>query len=120
MCRSGCRWVWACRTFVMPDRCCPPRQHRSGTFMPGPAGVARRSDVVAGDRAGHAPRPTTARAELGTGDRDHLDAGLLEAGVGLDVALVGDCHAGCDGERVVAVVPLLALGGDRVEPGVDL
>ena len=83
-------------------------------------GVRDRSDLVAGDRAGHAPRPAAAGAELGAGDRDDLDAGLLEPGVGLDVALVGDRHARRDREGVVAVVPLLALGGDRVEAGVDL
>ena len=52
--------------------------------------------------------------------RDDLDAGLLEAGVGLVVALVGDRHPRRERQGVVAVVPLLALGGDRVEAGVDL
>ena len=39
-----------------------------------------------------------------------LDAVLAQVGVGGDVALVGDDHAGADGEHVAAVVPLLALG----------
>ena len=52
--------------------------------------------------------------------RTHLDAGVLEPVVGLVVALVGDRHPRREGQGVVAVVPLLALGGDRVEAGVDL
>jgi hypothetical protein len=35
------------------------------------------------------------------------------------VALVGHAEPGRDRQRVVAVVPLLAFGGDRVEAGVD-
>ena len=35
---------------------------------------------------------------------------VAQAGVGLDVALVGDDHSRREGEHVVAVVPLLALG----------
>ena len=81
---------------------------------------AATGSAVAGDRAAHAARAAAARAELGAGDPDDLDAGLLEAGVGLVVALVGDGDPRREGQGVVAVVPLLALGGDRVEAGVDL
>jgi hypothetical protein len=62
------------------------------------------------------PRPLP---ELAAGDAHDLDAGLLQPVVGLGVALVGDDQPGREREGVVAVVPLLALGGDRVEPGVD-
>ena len=83
---------------------------------------ARHSTVSGWRSTGqrHAARPAAARAQLRAGDADDLDAGLLEAVVGLVVALVGDGDARCEGEGVVAVVPLLALGGDRVEAGVDL
>ena len=30
---SSCGRSRACRTFVVPDRCCPPRQHRSGILL---------------------------------------------------------------------------------------
>ena len=40
-----------------------------------------------------------------------------ELGVGVDVALVGDDDARGDGEDVVAVVPLLALGLALVAAG---
>ena len=75
---------------------------------------------VAHDRAAHAARSAAARAQLGAGDPDHLDAGLLEPAVGAVVAFVGDGQPGCQGQRVVAVVPLLAFGGHRVEAGVDV
>ena len=79
----------------------------------------RPSEGVAADGAAHAPRPAAAAAELRAGDPHDLDAGGLERRVGHGVALVGDRQPGREGEGVVAVVPLLALGGDRVEPGVD-
>ena len=74
---------------------------------------------VAGDGAAHAPRAAPAAAEFRARDRHDLDAGRLERGVGDGVPLVGHRDPRGHGEGVVAVVPLLALGGDRVEPGVD-
>src|SRR3954453_22010449 len=73
---------------------------------------------VAYDGARHAPRAATAAAELAAGDAQDLDAGGLEPAVGLDVALVGDAQSRREREGVVAVVPLLAFGGHRVESGV--
>ena len=58
------------------------------------------------------PRPSSL-----PGDGDDLDAGLAELRVGVDVALVGDDDARGDGEHVVAVVPLLALGLALVAAG---
>jgi hypothetical protein len=60
-----------------------------------------------------------AAAELGAGDRDDLDPLAAQAGVGVDVALVADDHAGRDREDVVAVVPLLALGLVDVAAGLE-
>ena len=59
-----------------------------------------------------------AAAEFVTGDRDDLDAGLAQQGVGVGVALVGDDHAGLQSDHVVAVVPLLALGLVGIAAGV--
>ena len=39
--------------------------------------------------------------------------------VGLLVATVGDHHAGCDGERIVAIVPLFTESPDGVATGGD-
>src|SRR3954454_9859893 len=75
---------------------------------------------LARDRAAHAARAPAAGAQLGAGDPDHVDAGVLQPGVCLVVPLVGDGHPRRQRQGVVAVVPLLALGGDRVEAGVDL
>ena len=81
--------------------------------------VVLRSDGFADERAAHAAGPASASAELAAGDRDDLDAGLAELRVGVDVALVGDDDARADGEDVVAVVPLLALGLVLVAAGGD-
>ena len=62
------------------------------------------------------PRPVP---QLGARDRQHLDPLGRQAGVRLGVALVRDDDARRERERVVAVVPLLALGGHRVQAGVD-
>ena len=43
-------------------------------------------------------------------DRDDLDARLAQQRVGVGVAVVGEHDAGLDRDRVVAAVPLLALG----------
>src|SRR5271166_6484559 len=69
-----------------------------------------RSECIPLDRTRHAPRPAASAAELGAGDRDHLDPGVAEPGVRVDVALVGDDDAGREREHVVAVIPLLARG----------
>src|SRR5687767_5356163 len=100
-----------------------PRQRSTATnVMPFQATVVHSVDAqrLADDRAAHAARAATAGAELGAGDPDDLDAGVLEPVVGLVVALVRHRDPWRQGEGVVAVVPLLALGGDRVEAGVDL
>ena len=68
-------------------------------------------------RAGHAVGAAAAPAELEALDGDDLDAGLAQRGVGAGVALVGDDDAGLEGDDVVAVVPLLALGLELVAAG---
>src|SRR6185295_15038025 len=65
---------------------------------------------VAGDRTRHAARPAAPRTQLGPSDGNYLDPGLDEAPIRLDIALIGNRDLGLDGERVVPVVPLLALG----------
>ena len=47
------------------------------------------------------PRPP----ELGTDDRDDLDTGFTQQGVGLGVPVVGEDDARLEGDRVVAAVP---------------
>src|SRR5262249_60526459 len=71
------------------------------------------------DRAGHAVPAAAALPQLKALDRDHLDPGLAQRGVGTGVALVGDHHAGLERDHVVPVVPLLALGLDVVPAGLD-
>ncbi len=70
-------------------------------------------------RAGHAVRATATASELEAFDGDDFDAGLAQRGVGAGVALVGDDDAGLEGNDVVAVVPLLALGFELVAAGRD-
>src|SRR6187402_3865293 len=67
------------------------------------------SDRVPQDRARHAVPATSALAQLEALDLDHLDTGLAHLVDRVGVALVGDDHAGLEGDDVVAVVPLLAL-----------
>src|SRR6516225_3680036 len=74
---------------------------------------------VALDRAGHAVAAAAALAELEALDRDHLDPGLAQRGVGAGVALIRDDHPGFERDHVVAVVPLLPLGLERVPAGLD-
>src|SRR5215468_3334550 len=62
---------------------------------------------IADYRAGHAVATAAAPAEFGADDRDDLDPGLAQQGIGAGVAVVGDHHAGCQGDEVVAAVPLL-------------
>jgi len=59
----------------------------------------------------------TATAEFTGADGDHFHAGLAQQGVGVGVAVVTDHHARLHGHHVVAVVPLLALGGKRIAAG---
>src|SRR4051812_39987971 len=106
-------------TTATPSRASAVRL-RSAIFMYGPSladrpgfneplVLRRAGGGVAQHRARHAARAATAAAELGPGDPDHLDACGLQRVVRDDVALVGDDQPWCDGEGVVAVVPLLAL-----------
>src|SRR5262249_34104116 len=71
------------------------------------------------ERAGHAVGAAASTTELEALDRDHLDAGLAQLRVGVGVALVGHDHARLQGDQVVAVVPLLALGLVLVAAGRD-
>ena len=64
-------------------------------------------------------RAAAPATELEALDRDHLDPLLAQAGVRVDVALVGDHHPGLQADDVVAVVPLLAGGLERVAAGGD-
>jgi hypothetical protein len=49
----------------------------------------------------------------------HLDPGTGELRVGGFIALVGDDHAGREGDNVVAIVPLVPLGLELVAAGGD-
>src|SRR5689334_4504414 len=60
---------------------------------------------VALDRAGHAVATAAALTELEALDRDHLDPGLAQRGVGAGVALIGHHHPGLQRDHVVPVVP---------------
>src|SRR5262245_36545157 len=71
------------------------------------------------DRTGHAVAAAAPAAELGAADRDHLDPGLPEQRVRVDVPVIGDDHAGLDRHDVVAVVPLLAFRLVAVAAGLD-
>src|SRR5882757_2380388 len=66
-------------------------------------------DGVPDQRARHAVAAAAAAAEFGADDGDHLDACPAQQRVGVGVAVVGEHHAGFDGDEVVAAVPLLAL-----------
>ena len=65
---------------------------------------------VPDDRAGHAVPAAAAAAQLGTDDRNDLDAGIAQRGVGLGVAVIGEHHPRLQSDGVVRAVPLLALG----------
>src|SRR4051794_4007009 len=117
-----------------PARCCSSRRSRLAalssadrsrryTISSGAKSASRRKlrpcrsitvliwvlSGVADDGAGHAVAAAAAAAELLSGDRVHFDPGLGELLVGGLVALVGDDHARCERDDVVAVVPLVAL-----------
>src|SRR4051794_10699672 len=69
---------------------------------------------VADDGTRHAVAASAPTAQLLAGDRVHLDAGGGELHVGRLVALVPDDDSGRKRDDVVAVVPLIALGLERV------
>ena len=74
---------------------------------------------VADDRTRHAVAATATAAEFRSDDGDDFDTRLAKQRVGLGVAVVGEDDTGLDGDGVVAAVPLLALGGVHVAPGLD-
>src|SRR6266496_1293708 len=74
---------------------------------------------VALQGTGHAAGAAAAATELEAGDGEHLDAGVPQTLVSVDVALVSDHHAGLDGEQVVAIVPLLARGQQLIAAGLE-
>src|SRR4051794_6666658 len=85
-----------------------------------PATAGSVGDVaLAHDRARHAARTAPAATELAARDAQDFDAGGFKPTVGLGIALVGHAQARCEREGVVAVIPLLTFGRDRVESGVD-
>jgi len=63
---------------------------------------------VALDRAAHTAGAASAASELAARHGDHLDAVVLQVGIGGDVPFIGHDHARLDREHVAAVVPLLA------------
>lgn len=72
---------------------------------------------VTGNRTADAAGAATTEAELAAGDGDDVNAGLAEPGVGVDVAFIGDHHAGADGEDVAGILPPLtvASGGEGLD-----
>ena len=118
-------WVYSQRARGTEGTGSVSRADRLGADDCEPSAAARvgraetQGSRLARDRAAHAARAAPTGAQLGAGDPDHLDAGVLQPVVGLVVALVGDRDPRCERQGVVAVVPLLPLGGDRVEAGVD-
>src|SRR5690606_21552914 len=79
-------------------------------------GAGRSVRRVALERAAEAVGTAAAAAELAARHGDDLDADLAQLGVRVGVALVAEDDARLDGEQVVAVVPLLALGLELVAP----
>src|SRR5450631_2713191 len=74
---------------------------------------------IPADRARHAPGTAATAAQLAAGHLDDLDAGRLEPGNGLGVALVADGQAPAQREGVVAIAGLAAAPGDRLQAGID-
>ncbi len=89
----------------------------AGDAGPRPAGAASERDRAPHDRAGRAGSATPAQAQLGAPDGADLDTGLAQRGVGVGGAVVGEHHARLQGHRVVAAVPVRALGGVHVAAG---
>ena len=67
------------------------------------------------DAAGHAAWTAATAAQLGADDRHQLDSVLGQKGAGPGVPLIPQHHSRGDGQEVVRVVPLLALGRPVVE-----
>lgn len=74
---------------------------------------------VAFQWAAHAARAAATASQFVARDRQHGDPRFVVFLVGPDVALIADHHARADGEHVVGVVPLLALGFKGVAAGGD-
>ena len=49
---------------------------------------------------------TTTTAKLGARNLQHLNAGCLQFGIGIVIAVIGDDHAGAKRHHVVAIIPL--------------
>lgn len=56
-------------------------------------------------------------AELGTDDRNDLDALAAQQRAGVGAAVLGEHHPRLEGHQIVAAVPLLLLGGVAVAAG---
>ena len=95
------------------------REQAAAAKIDGHLQVLSVSEGVARQRAGHAMAAAATAAELGARDGDHFDARPAKQRVGVDVAVVADDDSGLDGDDVVAVVPLLALGLVAVAAGGD-
>ena len=93
------------------------RPARSGCRRDGhtPVGSGAREIGQLMQRGPPRPEPSSEPAILTTSMPASSSRSLV-----LVVALVGDCDPRGQRQGVVAVVPLLALGGDRIQPGVDL
>jgi hypothetical protein len=76
------------------------RYERDGQGQDGDDGFHRGLSVrlvlhrIADYRAGHAVAAAAAPAEFGADDRDDLDPGLAQQGIGAGVAVVGEHRAG--------------------------
>src|SRR5690242_2558323 len=81
--------------------------------------IAAALDCIAGQRAGHAMASAAALAKLESRDRDDFDSRFSHLGDGVRVSLIRDDDARLDRDRVVGVVPLLALGLVLVAAGLD-
>src|SRR5215472_12515424 len=92
-------------TVSAPAMIRPKRTHSPVSEHP----ASLEIDRIADQRAGHAVPAAAAAAQFGADDGDDLDPGLAQQGVGAGVAVVGEHHAGGDGDEVVAAVPLLPL-----------
>ena len=74
---------------------------------------------IADDWTGHAVTAPTAPAQFAGADGDDFHASLAQQGVGVSVAVIADHHARFQADHVVAIVPLLAFGGEAVAAGLD-
>jgi hypothetical protein len=74
-------------------------------------------DTITLERAGHAVTTTASLAQLKTCNIDHFHTGLTHLGNGVGIALVGHHDARLQGDGVIGIVPLLALGLVLVSTG---